>query len=203
MATSNAGRKFPPEIYSQDEVEAILKSCSSRAPSGVRNRAMIVCGYRAGLRLNEVLNLYPKDVDLKEGTINVLHGKGDKARIVGLDAGACSIIQRWTDVRSKMKINGRNRLFCTLDGKPLSSAYVRALLPRLAKRANIEKRLHFHGFRHAFAWELSEAGVPVIQIKGLLGHSKLETTATYLDHVCPQERIDTLRRRDWSPSFKR
>ena len=51
------------------------------------NRALITVMYRTGLRIGEALALKPSDVDLDNGTLRVLHGKGDKARTVGLDAG--------------------------------------------------------------------------------------------------------------------
>ena len=55
---------------------------------------MIAVMYRAGLRCAETIDLMPKDLDEKAGTLRVRHGKGDKARVVGLDPGAWAIIQR-------------------------------------------------------------------------------------------------------------
>ena len=69
----------------------------TRAPTGIRNRALITVMYRGGLRLGEALQLKPKDLDAQKGTIRVLHGKGDKARLVGLDEGGWAIVQRWLD----------------------------------------------------------------------------------------------------------
>ena len=66
-------------------MKALIRACSPRAPTGVRNRALLVVLYRGGLRVGEALALYPKDLDRRRGTIRVLHGKGDKARTVGLD----------------------------------------------------------------------------------------------------------------------
>ncbi len=40
-------------------------------------------------------------------------------------------------------------------------------------------------------------GVPVNVISKALGHASIATTATYLDHIAPQQVIDTLRRREW------
>jgi site-specific recombinase XerD len=40
------------------------------------------------------------------------------------------------------------RLFCTIYGSPMSTSYVRQLLPRLARKAGIAKRVHPHGLRH-------------------------------------------------------
>jgi site-specific recombinase XerD len=59
-----------------DEVKALIQCCSTRAASGIRNRALIVTLYRAGLRVSEALAILPKDL---AGTIRVLHGKGTVA----------------------------------------------------------------------------------------------------------------------------
>ena len=99
MVPSNKGQKLPAEPLGEEEVRHLIQACSNRAPTGVRNRALIALLYRGGLRLGEALQLKPKDLDAKKSTIRVLHGKGDKARLVGLDEGAWAILQRWLDER--------------------------------------------------------------------------------------------------------
>src|SRR5881397_136687 len=115
---ANAGRRFPAEILTPDEVRALIKACSSRAPTGVRNRALLVLLYRGGLRVSEALGLQPKDVDRAAGTVTVLRGKGGKRRTIGLDPGAFAFLERWLDVRAKRGINGRAPIFSTLGRKP-------------------------------------------------------------------------------------
>ncbi|HPO14262.1 MAG TPA: tyrosine-type recombinase/integrase [Candidatus Hydrogenedentes bacterium] len=198
MAPSNKGLKFPPEVYSKEEIHRLLKVCSARSATGARNRALITVGYRAGLRCSEVLSLFPKDIDLVEGHIYVRSGKGGKTRRVGIDAGAVAIIQRWLAFRTKLGLNGSKPLFCTLDGNKLTTDYVRALMIRLGKKAEIEKRVHYHGLRHTFSWELSQENTPLKLIQGLLGHSRLETTAVYLAHLAPHDLIRVAHERpDW------
>ncbi len=46
---SNKGRRFPAELLSPEEVRELLRACSSRAPTGIRNRALIAVLYRGGL----------------------------------------------------------------------------------------------------------------------------------------------------------
>src|SRR5579875_2167311 len=69
----NKRRKFPPEVLTPDEVFALMRACG-KGPAGLRKRALIAVGARAGLRCKEALDLYPKDVDLERGHIRVLHG---------------------------------------------------------------------------------------------------------------------------------
>ncbi len=192
---ANKGRQYPAEVLTPDEVRALLRACSHRAPTGVRNRALLMTLYRGGLRVSEALQLAPKDIDRAAGTVTVLRGKGSKRRTVGLDPGAFAILERWLDRRAKLGINGRSPIFCTLRGTALNTAYVRALMPRLARRAGIEKRVHAHGLRHTHAAELAHEGTPVNLIQAQLGHASLAVTSTYLAHIAPMQLIEAMRSR--------
>ena len=192
---ANKGKTYPAEILTPDEVRALVKACSSRAPTGVRNRALLVLLYRGGLRLSEALRLYPKDLDRDAGTVTVLVGKGGKRRTIGLDPGAFAVVERWLDKRAALGINGLAPLLCTLRGQPVASAYVRGLMPRLARRVGIEKRVHPHGLRHTHAAELAFEGVPMNAIQAQLGHSSLATTSRYLAHIAPAELVKAMQAR--------
>src|SRR4051812_44111103 len=134
MMPSNKGRKLPAEPLTADEVRALLNACSKRAPTGIRNRALLAVLYRGGLRVGEALALLPKDLNAEAGTMRVLRGKGGKSRLVGLDAGAWALVQVWLERRTQIGIDGRTRVFCTLDGEPLQTSYVRTMMPRLARK---------------------------------------------------------------------
>jgi site-specific recombinase XerD len=194
---ANKGKRFPAEVLTSDEVLALLSKCSSRAPTGQRNAALIVLLWRAGLRCSEALDLHIKDIDAKAHTVRVLNGKGRRARTVGLDATSFAVIARWMDTRKALGINGRSTLLCTLKGGKLDASYVRTMLPRLAARAGIDKRVHPHALRHTHAVELLREGVPVTVISRQLGHSSIATTAVYLDHLEPADVIDAIQAREW------
>jgi integrase len=80
-STSSASRprRRPPEVLSEPEAIALIRACSSRAPTGIRNRALIAVLWRWGLRISEALALELRDLDLQAGTLRVRHGKGDKS----------------------------------------------------------------------------------------------------------------------------
>ncbi len=188
----------PVEILTAEEVKSLLRACSGRAPTGIRNRAMLALGWRGGLRLGEVLALFPKDLDREAGTVNVLRGKGGKQRTVGLDPAAFALVERWLDRRRELGLNGRQPIICTLKGEPLLQSYVRALMGRLGRKAAIEKRVHFHGLRHSHARELASENTPINVIQQQLGHSNISTTHVYLCKIAPQQVIETMQARDWS-----
>ncbi len=197
---ANKGKTFPIEILEAAEVSALLQATSKRAPSGIRDRALVAVLFFAGLRLQEALDLMPRDVDLKRGTLNVRRGKGGKQRIVAFvgEAGL-AYLERWMDRRKLLGLTGRQRLFCTLQGRPLAGTNVRAKLKRLAARAGIEKRVHPHGLRHSHAAHLAMSGkAPVHLIQEQLGHGSLAITERYIRHLTPEERIERLRSIDLS-----
>lgn len=194
----NKGASYPAEVLTESEVKSLIQCCSNRAPTGIRNRALITVLYRGGLRLAEALALKPKDLDPNAGTITVLHGKGDRRRTIGLDPGAMAIVMRWIDKRKQLGIDGRAPLFCTLAAQSLKPSYVRTLLPRLANKTGIDKRVHPHGLRHTHAYELMMEGVPVPIIQQQLGHASLATTDRYLRHIAPRDVVEAMQQREWA-----
>jgi site-specific recombinase XerD len=129
----------------------------------------------------------------------VQRGKGGKRRVVGVDAGTIALIGPWLELRRKRGISNGSPLFCSLAGRPMDQSYVRHLLPRLARKAGVERRVHAHGLRHAFAVDLVRSGAPLYVVRDALGHSSVATTQVYLSRVGAHEAVDAMRDRDWSP----
>jgi len=136
-------------MLNPQEVAALINACHPTSPTGIRSRALLAVLYRSGVRINEALALYPKDVDVcgGAGVIRVLHGKGDKSRTVGIDPGGVAMLLRWMQARASLGLNGIRPIFCTANGEPLYEGYIRVLLPRLGRKAGIAKRVHAHGLR--------------------------------------------------------
>jgi integrase/recombinase XerD len=191
MTPPNAGKKYPAEVLTAEEVQALMGACSARSASGIRNRALIALLYRSGLRVSEIVALRPSDVDLRKHGVRVLHGKGDKATTRGFHPSCDDALARWIDTRKGLGLKN-GPLFCTLAGGPVSDQYVRNLLHRLGRQAGVDKRVHPHGLRHTYAVELERAGVPVSQISKLLGHSSIAVTSRYLDHLSNAAAIEAL-----------
>lgn len=179
--------KRPAEPLTETEVWKLVGALSSRTSTGLRNRALIIVLWRAGLRISEALALRPSDVDSSAGTLRVLHGKGDKARTASIDRGAFEYLDRWLERRSTLGLPAGATLFCALNGPPVLTSYVRKMMPKWAARAGITKRVHAHGLRHTHAVELRREGVEVGLIAQQLGHSSIATTDRYLNHIAPAE----------------
>jgi integrase len=94
MATSSARNGLDADLLAPSEIEALMRACSHRAPTGVRNRALIALCWRCGLRISEALALRPKDIDPATAVVIVQRGKGGKRRVVGIDAGTLALVDR-------------------------------------------------------------------------------------------------------------
>ena len=191
------GSRLDADLLTSEEIELLMRQCSRRAPTGVRNRALIAVLWRCGLRIGEALALAVKDLDPDSGTLVVQRGKGGKRRVVGVDAGTIALIGRWLELRRKRGIPGGSPLFCSLRGAAVDQSYIRHLLPRLARKAGIERRVHAHGLRHAFAVDLVRAGTPLFIVRDALGHASIATTQTYVSRVSGHEAVEAMRNREW------
>ncbi len=195
----NKGRRYPIEILTPREVSAVLEAFPiGHQYAGTRSRAMVAVMYRAGLRINEVLHLRSKDIDWENCTIRVLFGKGQRARTVGIDPGGLDFVAAWITERTGYGFPDDAPLFCSLGrGRLLNQGTFRVSLKIAAQRSGVTKRIHAHGFRHTFAFELAMEGVPLPIIQLQLGHAWATSTAAYIAHVAPADVIDRIRSRNW------
>ena len=186
------------KLLTSDEARAVIRAASNRAPTGVRNRALIALMYRSGLRPGEALGVAPTALDLDRGTVSVPARKGGIGRITAMDDLTIELIQRWLVRRERIGAPDDRPLMCTLAGEPIKAAYVRELLPRLARKATIGKRVHPLGLRYACAAEMALEGHPTTLIETHLGVAVSGSARRYTRAYTLDEVIEVIRRRQWS-----
>jgi site-specific recombinase XerD len=155
------------------EALTLLEASSERTSTGRRNRALIALLWRVGLRPGEALSLSTADVDLGARLVRAAD------RVAGLDDVAVREVSAWMERRAETEL-GDGPFISTLRGKPLSQAYVRELLPRLAERAGLERRVHAMGLRYACAAEMAGEGIATEVIEAQLGIRPQSSVARYL-----------------------
>ncbi|MBU0488541.1 MAG: site-specific integrase [Bacteroidetes bacterium] len=162
-----------PVILSKEEVFRLLES-----PTNIKHRAILATAYSSGLRLGEVLNLKPSDIDSTRMQIRVQSGKGKKDRYTVLSKDLLELLRRYFMLfRPKQWLfEGRQ------PGNKYSESSLRNVFNRAAKNSKIKKKVCFHTLRHCFATHLLEQGANLRIIQQLLGHNSLKTTSVYL-HV--------------------
>lgn len=182
-----------PKIIDRRSVTKMLKQLNLNCPTGIRNYAIVIMMYRAGLRVQEVCNLTLSDVNFETGLIYVQQSKGKKGkkkdRYVPMDSDIIKTCQDWLAVRPQS-----DYFFCTLEGGKLDQRYIREVCYRISKKAGVyiqdgakQKPVSPHKFRHSFATELvREKECNIRDIQELLGHSSVSTTQIYT-HVVMDE----------------
>ncbi len=167
----------------------------------LRDRALLVVLYRAGLRVDECCRQELADWTLAKGgasVIRVSHPKGEatwgECLRVGMDPTATAIVTAWVERRGA----GDGPLFWTRSKRPVHPTHVRRLLRATAARVGIERRVHPHCLRHTFARELYDEGKGIREIQLALGHSSLATTEKYLRSIGATEAVAaTTNREKW------
>jgi site-specific recombinase XerD len=175
-ATITSKRKKLPVILEQEEVNTLLKEPSNRYPTGIRNKTILLLMLNCGLRLSEVINLKPGDINLTKNKLRVENGKGGKDRNLGIPDYTASQIEKWRDIRPKSKY-----FLTTLKGSKLSSRYIQIMVKRYGKRAGIKKNVYPHLLRHTYATEFYRGTRDLEKLRMILGHSNISTTIIYVN----------------------
>ena len=149
----------------------------------VRDKALIMAMYSAGLRISEVVSLSMENISISIEEAKIT-GKGGKQRYVFFSDEAKEAIEEYLPQRAaRLKMAGRDSikgaLFINRKGQPISIPGVRWIISRYAQRSSIGKNIHPHALRHSFATHLVNSGCDVRIVQEMLGHSSISTTQRY------------------------
>jgi integrase/recombinase XerD len=151
----------------------------------IRYRAALMTAYGAGLRVAEVAALRVGDIDSQRMLIRVRQGKGKKDRYAMLSPRLLEVLRSWW--RSQHPAGQRHKgspedwLFPGFRrGRHLNIASLQTACREAARQAGLSKRVTVHTLRHSFATHLLETGTDLRIIQVLLGHSRIDTTARYV-----------------------
>lgn len=170
-------------FLSRTELDALLAAPDAATWEGRRDRALILLGAQAGLRVSELVGLNCSDLRLGPGSHIRCEGKGRKERTVPLTGTTEAVLRRWTRERGGLPADP---LFPTRTGRRLSrDAVERRLTIHSAAAAQRcpslrSKRVTPHVLRHTAAMSLLHAGVDTTVISLWLGHSDVRATNAYL-----------------------
>jgi len=145
----------------------------------VRDVAMWELFYSSGLRLSELTSLDCYDVDLKEGSVFIRSGKGNRSRYVPVGSKACEAISRWLELRPVHAKAQETALFVSRLGKRIAQRSVQQRLERWRIKQGIDAGVHPHSLRHSFASHMLEGSGDLRAVQELLGHANIATTQIY------------------------
>lgn len=155
---------------SDTELEKLRRKCRLE-----RDLALIECLYSTGVRVSELVDLNRQDINFDSMDV-IVYGKGAKERETYLTAASCMHLKEYLESRT----DDNEALFVSLKAphKRLTVSGVEEILRKLGRQTGIEK-VHPHRFRRTMATNILNKGMPIEEVKEILGHVKLDTTMIY------------------------
>ena len=155
---------------SDTELEKLRRTCRLE-----RDLALLEFLYSTGVRVSELVNLNRQDIDYNNRNA-VVYGKGKKERETYLTAASCMHLREYLASRT----DSNEALFVGLRAphKRLTVSGVEDILRRLGRSTGITK-VHPHRVRRTMATNILNKGMPVEEVREILGHVKLDTTMIY------------------------
>lgn len=148
----------------------------------LRDLCIISLLYESGARVSELINIRKLEIRLSSPSTLVLHGKGNKTRLVPIDLAISKLLSRYIDI---YKVKDDDWLFFNSRREKLTREGVNFLLQKYFNKAKEQEPELFpstispHCLRHSKAMHLLENGVELIYIRDLLGHASVTTTEIY------------------------
>lgn len=166
--------------YSINDLIKPLEKPNLKRCSFAEYRNWVLCNYflSTGNRLNSVVNIKIKDVDLENNFIKLTQTKSKKEHIIPITTQLSEILKEYLAFR-----NGEleDYLFVNIEGLPLKRTSCQQALIYYIKKQRGVNITSIHAFRRTFATMYVENGGNLFALQQLLGHSKLETTRKYVN----------------------
>jgi integrase/recombinase XerD len=125
--------------------------------------------WRTGVRVSELTNICPRDIEWTNQVVNITKGKGGKQRRVLLDE---KTLQMLSDYVSSQNTGDEQPVF------DLKRRQIGNIVKKYGKMIGVD--VHPHTLRHSFAIHLVRSGMDLRRVQLLLGHSTLNMTQIYL-----------------------
>jgi len=167
-------RQEPLEPADLEAIKAMLATCGDNF-TGIRDRLILLILLDTGLRASELLALNFEDVNPVTGTLQVMHGKGDKFRVVYLGKKSRIALRAYYH---RIK-HHEGALIIGIHSERLIYTGLRQVIRRRAKTAGV-KFQPLHSFRRLFALTMLRNGIDVFSLQLLMGHADLQMLRRYL-----------------------
>jgi len=172
-------------FLSESEVKILLDAIGEGSNFEIRDRAVFELFYSTGARISEIAGIALSKINIENNEIEVF-GKGRKSRTVYLNNTASDKLKMYLNIRNTFLFDSKNKtykknnyLFLNRNGGNLSARFIRILLDKYLKKAQINKKISPHGLRHSFASHLLQEGAGIRVVQELLGHENVSTTQIY------------------------
>ena len=170
-----------PSRLTPEDVERVLAVYHDDRAISVRNRAILFCLARLGLRAQDVVSLCLENIDWADGRFALRPGKTRRARTVPLphDVGQAIVayLQRGRPQRESRQVFLHSRA----PFRSLTGAAVWAIVRQAFTRAglSVPPGVASHIFRHTIASQMVNHGASFKDVADVLGHQSIQTTGIY------------------------
>lgn len=197
---------LPPQefaFYTRTQSDAWLHACARLEPAWF---PLFLAGFRTGLREGELFALRWDDVDFTTLRIYVRRSlargaafdpdgrrlpsayietlpKSNQARVVEMSPELATVLRGYRHARGAL-------VFAAEDGHHLTRDMLIYPWARVTRASGLPP-IRPHDMRHSFASQLVMAGIPLIEVKALLGHSTIRMTERYA-HLAPTGRASVV-----------
>ena len=172
-------KKALPKYLTLEESLNLLETVKNDKESKTiaRDFAIITLFLNCGMRVSELVGLNLSDI--QDNTIRVL-GKGNKERILYLNAACLSALERYYPTRITPHDIDKNALFVSRNRNRINVQTVKWLVKKYLNLAGLDaEKYSAHKLRHTAATLMYQNGVDVRTLQTILGHSNLDTTMIY------------------------
>lgn len=171
-------RKSLPHFLSLEQSIELLKAVDG--PDKERDYCILTLFLNCGMRLSELVSINISDVLHSNSTIRIL-GKGNKERIVYLNAACLQAIDDYLAVRPKDGVVDRSALFLSNRKTRISPKTVQFLVKKYLDKIGLSgPGYSVHKLRHTAATLMYRHGhVDIRVLQDILGHENLGTTEIY------------------------
>lgn len=130
----------------------------------IRDKMLLQFLFYCGLRVSECIHVKKEDLDLKEGVLKVVQGKGGNDRLVPIPKPLMMDLKNWFALEPKEE---EELLF------KISRVRVHVIIKEL------NPNIHAHTLRHSYATHIYEKRGDIRMVQTLLGHKNIGTTSIY------------------------
>ncbi len=181
--------RYVPHFFSNQELTAFFSTCDNLKPHArIRARHMVIpvffrLLYCCGLRTCEARTLRVENVDMQNGTIDIIRSKNHKSRRIPISEDLWSLFQKYDACVSTI-YPGRIYFFPTTRSECYKQNSISQIFRTIWTDAGLpmgsEKKPRAYDFRHHFALSNLNRWIAA----GLDVNSKLPYLTRYMGHAC-------------------
>jgi site-specific recombinase XerD len=186
LAISQKKAPHPVVGYLTDtELAHLLAQINRSTLTGERDYLLVALLYDTGARIQELLDLKPRDFRFAPPPFVRLRGKGRRERTSPLLNQTARLVSRFLSAAGR-SVEDRTPLLQNRKGQVLTRHGAQYLLTKYVKLARLSMpqlnnvRISPHILRHTKAMHLLQSGVPLVTIKDILGHADVKSTEIYV-----------------------